>query len=225
MLQLENVVKSYTVEGKRQVRVLDIRSFGMAAGEKAALVGPSGSGKSTLLHLLSGIIRPTEGTIRLLDRRLETLAEAELDRFRACHIGYVFQSFNLLPGFTAIENVLAAMQFGSSALTGKEKKERAAELLDQVGLGHRLRHRPAQLSQGEQQRVSIARALANRPALVLADEPTASLDAANAGNVFELLANACKEEGAALLLCTHDSELAGRMDRIVRIRELSREGA
>lgn len=225
MLQIENVVKCYSVEGKRQVRVLDIRSFGMEAGEKAALVGPSGSGKSTLLHLLSGIVRPTEGTIRLLDRRLETLSEAELDRFRARHIGYVFQSFNLLPGFTAIENVLAAMQFGSGALSGKEKKERAAELLGQVGLGHRLQHRPAQLSQGEQQRVSIARALANRPALVLADEPTASLDAANADKVFDLLMGACKEEGAALLLCTHDSELAGRTDRIVRIRELSGEGA
>ncbi|MFD0673160.1 ABC transporter ATP-binding protein [Cohnella sp. GCM10027633] len=225
MLLLENVVKSYPSEGKQSFRVLDVRRFGMKAGERAALVGPSGSGKSTLLHLIAGIVRPTEGAIRVLDRQLEAMGESELDRFRARHIGYVFQNFNLLPGFTAAENVLAAMRFGSASLSGKEKRERASRLLEQVGLGHRLRHRPSQLSQGEQQRVAIARALANRPSLVLADEPTASLDAANAVLVFELLARVCSEEGAALLLSTHDMELAAKTGRIVHVRDLAREEA
>jgi len=222
MLQIDRLTKLYTMEGGQKVRVLNIRHFAMPAGEKTALVGPSGSGKSTLLHLISGILRPTEGTIQLLNRPLDRLREAELDRFRAKHIGYVFQSFNLLPGFTALENVLAAMQFGP-ALTRKERKARAVELLGQVGLGHRLHHRSGQLSHGEQQRVSIARALANRPALVLADEPTASLDSANAQQVFSLLTDACRDEGAALLLCTHDMELAGKLDRMVHIRDLSGE--
>ncbi|MDO3679060.1 ABC transporter ATP-binding protein [Paenibacillus ehimensis] len=220
MLHAKNLSKSYPLPGKRQVNVLNIAHFAMQAGERVALVGPSGSGKSTLLQLIAGILRPTSGTIRLLDRQLERLSEAELDRFRAQHIGFVFQSFNLLPGFTALENVLAAMQFGKT-VPPKAQKQRASELLAQVGLEHRLHHKPGQLSGGEQQRVSIARALANRPALVLADEPTASLDHANAEQVFSLLAEACEQNGTALLLCTHDPELAGRLDRVVSLRELS----
>jgi ABC-type lipoprotein export system ATPase subunit len=222
MLQIDNLVKSYKVEGGQKVTVLDIRHFAMQAGEKATLVGPSGSGKSTLLQMISGILRPTEGRIQLQGLQLDQLGEAELDRFRAQHIGYVFQSFNLLPGFTALENVLVAMRFGS-ALPRKERRARAIDLLSQVGLGHRLHHRSGQLSHGEQQRVSIARALANRPVLVLADEPTASLDSDNARQVFNLLTEACRDQGAALLLCTHDMELAGQLDRMVHIRDLSGE--
>lgn len=225
MLQVDNVVKTYFADNKQPVTVLHVRRFVMKAGERAALVGPSGSGKSTLLHLIAGIVRPTEGKIQVLDRQLATMGESELDRFRARHIGYVFQNFNLLPGFTAAENVLAAMRFGSAALSGKEKRERAEQLLKQVGLGHRTGNRPSQLSQGEQQRVAIARALANRPSLVLADEPTASLDAANASAVFELLTRVCDEEGAALLLSTHDMELAAKTGRIVHVRDLAREEA
>jgi len=220
MLEIDRLVKSYPQQGGDPLRVLSIRRFAMAAGERTALTGPSGSGKSTLLHLIAGILRPTEGTIRMLGKTLERTGESELDRFRASHIGYVFQSFNLLPAFTALENVLVAMRFGTS-LSRSDRKGRAIELLTKVGLGNRLHHRPSQLSQGEQQRVSIARALANRPSLVLADEPTASLDLANAMRVFELLTHACEEAGAALLLCTHDLELAGRMDRQVQMRELS----
>ncbi|SFL82106.1 putative ABC transport system ATP-binding protein [Paenibacillus sp. 1_12] len=220
MLLLENVDKSYTIPGRQHVPVLHIPRFQMSSQEKVALVGPSGSGKSTLLHMIAGILRPTSGTIRLLDRQLESLSESELDRFRAKHVGYVFQSFNLLPGFTAMENVLAAMRFGQ-ILPSKKHKERAAEMLDQVGLGHRLHHKSGQLSNGEQQRVSIARALVNQPALVLADEPTASLDYANAEQVAALLNDTCSSHGAALLLCSHDLELARTMDRIVHIRDLS----
>jgi ABC-type lipoprotein export system ATPase subunit len=220
MLHIENLTKSYPLPGKQQVDVLSIAGFHMEAGEKAALVGPSGSGKSTLLHIIAGIVRASSGSVKLLDKQLNGLSEAELDRFRARHIGYVFQSFNLLPSFTAIENVFAAMQFGK-AIAHKDQRKRADELLSQVGLAHRLHHKPSQLSSGEQQRVSIARALANRPALVLADEPTASLDAGNAAQVFSLLVDACEQHNAALLLCSHDLELAGRLDRMVNIRELS----
>ncbi|MEI7026373.1 ABC transporter ATP-binding protein [Paenibacillus sp. y28] len=220
MLLLEQVTKSYSLPGKQQVEVLNIRRFAMAAGERTALIGPSGSGKSTLLHIIAGILRPTSGTIRFAEQPLEQLSEAGLDRIRAQNIGYVFQTFNLLPGFTAQENVLAAMRFGR-VIPVRQQKQRAKELLEQVGLGHRLSHRPGQLSSGEQQRVAIARALANRPALLLADEPTASLDSGHAEQVFTLLTEACAAAGAGLLLCTHDLELARRLERVVSIRDLS----
>lgn len=223
MLDLEHVTKSYRLPGNEFVDVLSIESFRMDAGERVALIGPSGSGKSTLLNIIAGIIRPTAGTIRILEQQLDQLPEPELDRFRARHIGYVFQSFNLLPGFTALENVLAAMRFGG-IVPRREQKQRASELLAQVGLEHRLHHKPSQLSSGEQQRVSIARALANRPSLVLADEPTASLDVHHASQVFSLLVEVCRANGAALLLCTHDLELAGRLERIVNLRDISDAG-
>ncbi|MFM1651671.1 ABC transporter ATP-binding protein [Brevibacillus sp. B_LB10_24] len=220
MLEIANLTKSYQLPGKEQIHVLNIARFHMNAQERVALVGPSGSGKSTLLNIIAGILRPTSGQIHLLDQQLERLPEAKLDRFRARHIGYVFQSFHLLPGYTVVENVLTAMRFGKT-IPPKEQRQRAVELLSQVGLAHRLYHKPGQLSTGEQQRVSIARALANRPALVLADEPTASLDRDNAAQVFALLMETCRSNNAALLLCSHDLELAGRLDRMIHIRDLS----
>lgn len=220
MLLIEQLTKSYPLPGNRQVDVLNIPLLRLAAGEKAALVGPSGSGKSTLLLLIAGIARPSGGSIRVNGTQLELLGEAALDRFRAQQIGFVFQSFNLLPGFSAQENVLAAMQFGR-VIPPAERRARAARLLTQVGLGHRLHHKPGQLSSGEQQRVAIARALANRPTLVLADEPTASLDRANTEHVFALLSDVCREHGAGLLLSTHDPELAGRLERIIHLRDMS----
>ncbi|WP_248925795.1 ABC transporter ATP-binding protein [Paenibacillus hamazuiensis] len=223
MLVLDKVTKSFAISASERIEVVSVDYFEMQRGEKAALVGPSGSGKSTLLHLIAGLFRPTSGSIRLLDKPVHGMKEAELDRFRAQHIGYVFQSFNLLSGFSALDNVLAAMKFGN-VVPRKEQKERAAELLAQVGLGHRLDHKPSQLSGGEQQRVSIARALANSPALVLADEPTASLDADNAAQVFSLLVDACRSGGTALLMCTHDPELAGQLDKTINIRDLSFTG-
>jgi ABC-type lipoprotein export system ATPase subunit len=221
MLIIESLMKSYPSQGKQApVSVLDIPAFRMAECEQTALVGPSGSGKSTLLNLIAGIVRPTGGSILFRGHPLEKMSEAQLDRFRASHIGYVFQSYNLLPGFSALENVLVAMRFGKG-IPPKDRKRRARELLDQVGLGHRLEHKPSQLSNGEQQRVSIARALANGPGLVLADEPTASLDVGNAEQVFQLLTDTCRANGAALLLCSHDLSLAGRLQRMVNIRDLS----
>lgn len=220
MLHIQNLTKMYTAQGKSPVPILNIAGFSMAGQEQTALVGPSGSGKSTLLNIIAGILRPTAGSISFKGMELGELSEAELDRFRAQHIGYVFQSYNLLPGFTALENVLVAMRFGNSVPV-QARKGRARGLLEQVGLGHRLSHKPSQLSNGEQQRVAIARALANRPSLVLADEPTASLDRDNAEQVVRLLMDTCRTNGAALLLCSHDLELAGKLQRMVSIRELS----
>ncbi|WP_127585634.1 ABC transporter ATP-binding protein [Paenibacillus koleovorans] len=222
MLHIEGLVKTYqAAAGALPVPVLDMDSFYMGEQEQVALIGPSGSGKSTLLNIIAGIVRPTAGTITFRGHHIERLTEPQLDRFRAQHIGYVFQSYNLLPGFTALENVLVAMRFSMMAASSAEQKQRAAELLSQVGLEHRLQHKPSQLSGGEQQRVSIARALANRPALVLADEPTASLDSANAEKVFRLLGDACRANGAALLLCSHDVELVRQLGRVVPLRELT----
>lgn len=216
MLELSRLVKTYPAPGSgRPVTALRIDRFVLRQGETVALVGPSGSGKSTLLNLIAGIIRPTTGGIRLNGEELTRLNEREWDAVRTKQIGYVFQSFHLLPGFTALENVLLAMQFAGTP--GRERRQRAERWLDRVGLPDRLHHMPHQLSSGEQQRVAIARALANGPQLVLADEPTANLDEANARSVFRLLMDACAEQRAALLLSTHDPSLAPHFDRIVRL--------
>ncbi|MCI3919076.1 ABC transporter ATP-binding protein [Paenibacillus sp. TRM 82003] len=182
-----------------------------------SLTGPSGSGKSTLLHIIAGIVRPTSGEVEMLGRKVTSLNERQADAFRASHIGYVFQSFHLLPGYSALENVRIGMQF-AGAVPKSERARRAAALLERVGLSKRMHNRPHQLSNGEQQRVAIARALANRPSLVLADEPTASLDAEHGAKVIELLFDICDENRAALLLCTHDADIAAMTSRSVRLR-------
>jgi ABC-type antimicrobial peptide transport system, ATPase component len=217
MLQALGLRKDYPLASGEAITVLTLEHFEMTAREKAALIGPSGSGKSTLLNVISGMIRPTSGSVQLHGTDITQLSEARMDAFRAQHIGYVFQSFHLVPGFSAVENVILAMQF-SNVIPHRERKRRGEELLDMVGLSHRLRHRPEQLSSGEQQRVSIARALANRPSLVLADEPTASLDYHNAQLVLQLLSGVCQESGAALLLCTHDLAIAESMDRMIALK-------
>lgn len=162
--------------------------------------GESGSGKTTFLHLIAGILQPDGGSIKIHDTELTQLSEAQRDRFRAESIGYIFQSFNLLQGFTCLENVLLGMSFGPGA-----DRAAARALLERVGLGHRLDYYPRQLSIGQQQRVAVARALASRPRLVLADEPTGNLDARHAGEALELIRTACREAGAALLLVSHDA--------------------
>lgn len=217
MLHAQQLRKVYSLPSGEALTVLELEQFEMSAEEKVALIGPSGSGKSTLLNIFSGMIRPTAGTVQLHGTEITKLSEAKMDGFRAKHIGYVFQSFQLVPGFSAIENVILAMQF-SNVIPQRERKQRGEELLNLVGLGHRLRHRPDQLSNGEQQRVAIARALANRPSLVLADEPTASLDYDNGQLVLGMLTAICEESGAALLLCTHDLSIAESMDRIVSLK-------
>jgi putative ABC transport system ATP-binding protein len=210
MLQLKDVKKSFIQPDGSELRILDIPEFNVAAGEQVVVVGRSGCGKTTLLHVIAGISRPTSGRVRIEGWDLALLAEAEVDQFRAERIGYVFQTFNLLPSFTALENVQLGMTFGRL----RSDRTRARHLLDRVGLGHRLTHRPTQLSVGEQQRVAVARALANRPQLLLADEPTANVDMGNQQNIIDLLRQTCQEEKVALILVTHAPEVAEQFERI-----------
>ena len=218
MLSLTDIKKSFTQPDGQPVPILDVPEFKLAAGEQAVLLGPSGCGKSTLLHIIAGITRPDSGAVELDGIELTRYSEAACDRIRANKIGYVFQTFNLLPAFSALENVLLGMSFASD----RQSPKRATELLNQVGLGHRLNNKPAALSVGEQQRVAVARALANRPALLLADEPTANVDPQNQRQVVELIRQRCAAENVALLLVTHSHEVATQFDRVEQLTELNR---
>jgi putative ABC transport system ATP-binding protein len=189
----------------------------IARGEFVALVGPSGSGKSTVLNLVGGLDRPSEGEIWIDGIELSGSDEKALTRHRRQHVGFVFQSFNLLPRLTAEENVALPLMF--DGVTEKERLARARTLLERVGLGGRLTHRPTQLSGGEQQRVAIARALVGQPALLLADEPTGNLDTATGVEIMRLLQELNQEHGLTLLVVTHDSEVADFADRVVRLRD------
>lgn len=220
LLVLEEVRKSFPQPDGGRLEILDIPYFAMDTGEQVVLVGKSGSGKTTLLHVIAGISRPDSGSVRLDGWDITLLSEADCDRFRAKRIGYVFQTFNLLPGFTALENVLISMYFAE----GRADRNRAKQLLERVGLGHRLGHKPPMLSVGEQQRVALARALANRPQLILADEPTANVDVGNQQIIIDLLRETCQEEGAALLLVTHSPEVARQFSRIERLEEINMVG-
>jgi len=218
VIELEHVQKAFAMPGGETVAVLDIDAFTLHETEQVALTGQSGSGKSTLLHVISGIMRPDAGRVRIAGRDITRLGEASTDRLRADTLGLVFQQFNLLPGFTAIENVLVAMSFGS----GKPDRWRAADLLASVGLGHRLHHKPAELSIGQQQRVAVARALANRPRVILADEPTASIDTAHQDQVIDLLTTTCAENDVALLVVTHSPDVAARFPKQLRLEDFNR---
>jgi len=218
VVELENVRKSFAMPGGETVAVLDVDRFDLGEREQVALTGQSGSGKSTLLHVISGIMRPDAGRVRICGTDITRLGEAAADRHRADTLGLVFQQFNLLPGFTALENVLVAMSFGS----GRPDRRRATELLSSVGLGHRLDHRPAELSIGQQQRVAVARALANRPRVILADEPTASVDTAHQDQVIDLLTTTCAEHDVSLLVVTHSPEVAARFPKRLRLEDFNR---
>jgi putative ABC transport system ATP-binding protein len=205
LLEITQLKKSFRGPDGVTVPVVDVPQFSLAENAQTALAGESGSGKTTLLHMIAGILAPDSGSIKLAGEELADLSEGERDHFRAQNIGYIFQTFNLLPGYTCVENVLLGMSFGPGA-----DRSFAETLLKRVGLGERLRHYPRQLSTGQQQRVAVARALANRPKLVLADEPTGNLDHANARDALKLIREACRENNAALLLVSHDREtLAG----------------
>lgn len=217
MLRLSNVQKSFIEPDGTPLPVLDIPRFEVAAGEQMVLVGRSGGGKTTLLHVIAGISRPDRGQVEVNGVDITTLPEAGRDRFRADNVGYVFQTFNLLPGFSALENVLLGMTFAR----GRADRQRAAALLNRVGLGHRLTHKPAMLSVGEQQRVAVARALANRPKLLLADEPTANVDSRNQQQIIDLIRQTCGEEQVALVLVTHTQEVAGQFARVERLDEFN----
>lgn len=218
MLLLENVLKSYLEPNGEVLPILNIPRLEIAAGEQVVLRGRSGCGKTTLLNCISGLSTVDEGRITISGTDVTTLHEVARDRFRARNIGFVFQTFNLLPAFTALENVMLGMTF-----TGQAKDTRRAEqLLTEVGLNHRLTHKPDALSVGEQQRVAVARALANQPKLLLADEPTANIDPAHQQQVIDLLRSACEKENVAMLLVTHSPEVSQQFSRVEQLEEINR---
>ncbi len=217
-VQLVDLKKQYVAPDGGVVPVIDVPHFALGDGEQVALVGSSGSGKTTLLHLIAGILTPDSGEILFGSTDLARLSEANRDVFRGRNIGYIFQTHHLLPGFTAMENVLLGMTFGGST----HDPAWAKRLLDEVGLSARLDYKPNKLSVGQQQRVAIARALANRPKLVLADEPTGSLDSVNAQQALDLIRKLCTEVGASLLLVSHDLQITKQMPRAVVLSELNR---
>lgn len=220
-LELRNIKKSYREPGGRIVPVLNIAEFHLGAAEQVALVGSSGGGKTTLLNIIAGITATDAGEVKVGNVDISRLSEPARDRFRASRIGYVFQTFHLLPAFTALENVLLGMSFSGKHVD----RQRAVQLLERVGLGHRLTHHPAQMSVGEQQRVSVARALANSPVLLLADEPTANVDPANQQLVLDLLRESCREHNVALLLVTHAPEVSRQFERVEQLAEFNRPEA
>ncbi len=221
MIVLKNVQKSFRMGGGKSLPVLDIEEFVLPEKSHAALVGPSGSGKTTLFHIISGILAPTSGRVEVAGTDLTELRAAERDRFRAQHTGYVFQSFNLLRAFTALENVMLGIAF-AAAIPRIEQQARAKKLLERVGLENRLGHKPPQLSNGEQQRVAVARALANQPRILLADEPSAHLDFETAQRVTKLMMGICAEEKVTLLVATHDPQLLRTFEHVIKMQTINR---
>ena len=217
MLELRDVRKRYEGPDGAAIRAVDGVSLTIDAGQLVALYGPSGSGKSTLLMIAAGIARPDAGTVLFDGRDLTTLSRAELTRYRRTQLGFVFQSFRLTPGLTAIDN--AALKLLTGDMRRREARRRVAPLLDRLGIGERAEHRVDALSHGERQRVAIARALANEPRLLLADEPTGSLDSRTGGDVLALLADVCRERNVAALLVTHDPAAADAADRSYALRD------
>ena len=217
-LELRNVTKAYRDPSGGRVPVLNVTNFKVASGEQVVLIGSSGGGKTTLLNIIAGITTADSGEVVISGTNIAALSEVSRDRFRTERIGYVFQTFNLLPAFTALENVLLGMSFGGR----KADRAHATQLLQRVGLGHRLHHKPAQMSVGEQQRTSVARALANTPRLLLADEPTANVDVANQQTVLQLLRDSCREHDVSLLLVTHAQEVAAQFDRVEKLADFNR---
>jgi lipoprotein-releasing system ATP-binding protein len=209
--------KIYTQEDGSELRILEGVDIEVIPGEAVAIVGASGAGKSTLLHLLGGLDRPTAGEVVLAGRNLAALSERELASVRNASIGFVFQFHHLLREFTALENVMMPLLIGGTK-PGVAKKS-ASELLSQVGLSARLTHKPWQLSGGEQQRVAVARALANQPAVVIADEPSGNLDTHTGEQLHELFFKLRSEHGVALVIATHNKELAERADRLLHMKE------
>ena len=217
LLHLTGLSKAYPLPGGGEHRVVNVAEFTLAAGEQRALRGESGSGKTTFLHLIAGILAPDAGRIALDGRDLAGLGEAGRDRVRAEAIGYIFQTFNLLQGHTVLENVELGMAFGHGV-----DRAHATALLQRVGLGDKHGHFPRQLSTGQQQRVAVARALANKPKLVLADEPTGNLDRNNAREALALIREVCRENGAALLLVSHDEEVLKQFEHVQDFATLNR---
>ena len=215
ILKVENLTKTYQ-SGGRELTVLHAVSFELQAADTFAIVGPSGSGKTTLLGLCAGLDRASAGSVWLNNIPLDNLSEDQRAAVRNQHVGFIFQNFQLLPTLTALENVLVPLELRGER--GAQKYELARALLERVGLAGRGHHYPAQLSGGEQQRVSLARAFANRPSILFADEPTGNLDADTSATVVDLLFELNREAGTTLVLVTHDLELAAKTQRVLRIR-------
>lgn len=214
VVELRNVVKAYR-KADQVVTAVDEISLHVQERGLTAIVGPSGSGKSTLLHMIGAMDRPSSGTVVVAGKTLNTLSEAELTRFRRESVGFVFQSFNLIPNLSALENVTLPMEF--AGISKAERIARARSLLERFGLAPRLNHRPKELSGGEMQRVAIARAMANEPRLILADEPTGNLDSKTGQTIYGLLKEVARER--TVLVVTHDERLAQLADRVLHIRD------
>jgi putative ABC transport system ATP-binding protein len=213
ILRVQNLTKSYQ-SGNRTLTVLDNVTFDVQAGDTFSIVGPSGSGKTTLLGLCAGLDRASSGSVHLNGVQLDTLSEDERARVRNQYVGFIFQNFQLMPTLTALENVMVPMELRGE----KGVAKRALELLDRVGLATRQHHYPTQLSGGEQQRVSLARAFSNKPRILFADEPTGNLDTETSEKVENLIFELNREQGTTLILVTHDLDLAAKTGRIIRIK-------
>ena len=216
-LIIRDLLKSYPSPSGGRTEVLRIPSFELQAGQQAAIRGESGLGKTTLMHIIAGILEPDSGHVAVGGAELTGLSESSRDRFRADRLGYVFQTFNLLQGLSALENVMLGLAFGRGA-----DPKAAMAALDRVGLASRAQYLPRQLSTGQQQRVAVARALANRPCLILADEPTGNLDAVRGRKIIQLLRDSAAALGSALLVASHDPEVLGSFERVIDLAELNR---
>jgi putative ABC transport system ATP-binding protein len=216
MLELRELMKHYPAVGGETVRAVDGVSLKVEAGEMVALYGPSGSGKTTLLLMVATLLAPTAGQVLIGGRDISSLSEREASSFRLSELGFIRQSFDLLPGVTAIDNTVLKLL---KAMRWREAQREVAPLLEQLGLGERLHHRSETLSMGERQRVMIARALSTKPSMLLADEPTGSLDTQRGREVLELLRGLCRERGVAIVLVSHDPMAADYADRVYRLRD------
>ena len=218
ILEISDLQQSYPDPSGSRIEILNVPEFSISAGQQVVLVGPSGGGKTTLLHIIAGLLKPDGGSVKIDGIEMSKFHEAGRDRVRANKIGYVFQTFNLLPAFSALENVRLGMSFAK----GQHDVGRAKELLNQVGLSDRLHYKPNALSVGQQQRVAVARALANRPKLLLADEPTANVDAKNQQLIVDLIRDVCQSQSVALLLVTHARETADQFENVIELDSINR---
>ncbi|SIR03326.1 lipoprotein-releasing ABC transporter ATP-binding protein LolD [Solilutibacter tolerans] len=215
-IRAEQLGKTYA-EGKLRTPVFDGLDLSVRIGETVAIIGASGAGKSTLLHLLGGLDTPTAGEVYVAGQKMSDLSDAARGQLRNRALGFVYQFHHLLPEFTALENVMLPVLVGGASVD--EASQRGTALLEKVGLGHRLGHKPGELSGGERQRAAVARALVNRPACVLGDEPTGNLDDRTAGGVFELMLELNRDQKTSLVLVTHDRRLARQLDRVLELHE------
>jgi putative ABC transport system ATP-binding protein len=216
MLELRELVKHYPAVGGETVRAVDGVTLKVEAGEMVALYGPSGSGKTTLLLMVATLLAPTAGAVLIAGRDISSLSEREASRFRLSELGFIRQSFDLLPGVTALDNTVLKLL---KEMRWRDAQREVAPLLERLGLGDRLTHRAETLSMGERQRVMIARALSTKPSMLLADEPTGSLDTQRGREVLELLRNLCRERGVAVVLVSHDPMAADYADRVYALRD------